>query len=164
MRKVIFLLFIILSFPSYLWATDPFIGTWELNVSKSEFTPDLLKAFGIARPKQETIVTRELNNEELEIIVKGSYIDGALNSKKYTVPKRRGMEKYQEGGPQKGSHWVQIKINEKEIYRTLLENGKQSNTLQHIVITQDGNAFYITIRGVDNQGNPFEGLYFFERR
>ena len=164
MRKIIFLLIVLFSLSSPVLASDPFIGTWELNVSKSEFAPALLKAFGIARPKQETIVVRELNDEELEIIVKGSYIDGALNSKKYTVPKQRGMEKYQEGGPPKGSHWFQIKINEKEIYRTLLENGKQSNTLQHIVISQDGYAFYITIRGVDNQGNPFEGVYFFERQ
>ena len=164
MRKTIFLLISLLTFPSTLWASDPFIGTWELNVAKSKFPAAFLEALGMAEPKQETIVIRELNDEELKIIVKGSYIDGALNSKKYTVPKRRGMEKYQEGGPPKASHWVQIKINEKEIYRTLLENGKQSNTLQHIVITQDGNAFYITIRGVDNRGNPFEGLYFFERR
>jgi hypothetical protein len=35
MRKVIFLLITILSFPTILWAADPIIGTWKLNVEKS---------------------------------------------------------------------------------------------------------------------------------
>jgi hypothetical protein len=147
-----------------LWASDPFIGTWELNVSRSKFPSALLDEFGTAKPKQETIVIRELNDNELEVIVTGSYIDGALNSQRYTVPKQRGIEKSQVGGLPEGSYWVQLKINDKEIYRTLLENGKQSTTLQHIVITQDGNAINITITGIDDQGKLFEGLYFFERK
>lgn len=164
MRKAIFLLIIVLFLPKNLWATDPIIGTWELDVSKSKFTPALLEEFGIARPKQETIVVRELNDDELEFVVTGSDIDGKQNSQKYTVPKQRGIEKSQIGGPPKGSYWVQIKISEKEIYRTLIENGKQSTTLQHGVISQDGNALSIKITGIDNQGKSFQGLYFFKRQ
>jgi hypothetical protein len=58
MRKVILLPIIILFFPSTLWASDPFIGTWELNVAKSKFPAAFLEALGIAEPKQETIVIR----------------------------------------------------------------------------------------------------------
>ena len=61
-KAILVLLF--LSLPSTLWASDPFLGTWELNVSKSKFPSALLEEFGTARPKQETIVVRELNDDE----------------------------------------------------------------------------------------------------
>ena len=37
MRKVIFLLIIILSLPTATWAADPIIGTWKTNLEKSSF-------------------------------------------------------------------------------------------------------------------------------
>jgi hypothetical protein len=163
MRKVICLLLISLSLPATLWAKDPFKGTWELNVSKSKFPAAFLEALGIAEPKQETIVIRELDNDELEAIVTGHYIDGSLNSKRQLVPKQGGIVRFQQGGPPNGCYYVETKISEKKKYRTLLENGKQSLVMQ-IVISQDGKEMNLTIMGLDNQGKPFEGLYFFERQ
>ena len=162
MRKaMIFLPILMLAFP--LWAMDPFVGTWELNVAKSEFPSALLEALGIAKPEQETIVIRELNDDELEIIVTGTHIDGSPNSQKQAVPKQGGIVKFQQGGPPKGSYYVETKINENEKYRTLLNNGKQG-TLLHSVITRDGKAMKLSITGMDNQGKPFGGLYFFEKQ
>lgn len=40
MRKVIFLLIIILSLPTILWAADPIIETWKLHVEKSKESPN----------------------------------------------------------------------------------------------------------------------------
>jgi hypothetical protein len=157
------LLLVVTCLPSSLWAADPFVGTWELNVAKSEFSLALLEALGVARPEQETIVIRELNDDELEIIVTGVHIDGSPNSRKQTVPKQGGIVKFQQGGPPKGNYYVETKINENEKYRTLLNNGKQG-TLLHSIITQNGNAMKLSITGMDNQGTPFEGLYFFEKQ
>ena len=54
MRKVIFLLIVILFFPTTLWAADPIIGTWKLNVEKSKGTE------GMDSPAKEiTYVYRE---------------------------------------------------------------------------------------------------------
>ena len=64
-----------------LWAADPFVGTWELNVAKSEFPSALLEALGIAKPEQETIVIRELNGDELEILVTGTHMDGSQTTR-----------------------------------------------------------------------------------
>ena len=163
MRKVIFLLFIAFSLSSNLWASDLFIGTWELNVSRSKFPAAFLEALGMAEPKQETIVIRELDDEELEVIVTGTYIDGSLNSQRQLVPKQGGIVQFQQGGPPNGSYYVETKISEKKKYRTLLENGKQS-IVMHIVISQDGKEMNLTIMGMNNQGKSFEGLYFFERQ
>jgi len=45
MRKaVIFLAFLVLVYPR--WATDQFVGTWKLNIAKSEFLSALLAALG----------------------------------------------------------------------------------------------------------------------
>ena len=53
MRKVILFL-VILSFPTILWAADPIIGTWKLNVEKSKGTE------GMDSPAKEiTYVYRE---------------------------------------------------------------------------------------------------------
>jgi hypothetical protein len=146
-----------------MWSSDPFVGTWELNVAKSEFPSALLKALGTPGPDQETIVVRDLGIDEIEVIVAGTNIDGSPNSQEYTVPKQGGIERYQENGPPNGSYWVQIRINEKEKYRTLLKNGKQG-VLQHIAIVQDGKATNLTITFMDQHGQPIEGLYFFEKR
>ena len=163
MRKVIFLLIIILSLPTTLWAADPFIGTWELNISKSRFTSAFLAAFGMAEPKQETIVVRELDDDELEVIITGTYSDETLNSQRQTVPKQGGIVKSQQDNPPEGSYYVETKISDKEKYRTFLKDGKQHN-IQHIVISQDGKEMTVTITGTDNQNKPFEALYFFERQ
>lgn len=163
MPKSIFLLIITLCLPSTLWASDPFIGTWELNVAKSKFPAAFLEALGNAEPKQETIVIRELDDDELEVIITGTYTDGSLNSQRQLVPKQGGIVKYQKGGPPNGNYYVETKISEKEKYRTLIENGKQS-IVMHTVISQDGKEMNLTIMGMDNQGKPFEGLYFFERQ
>ena len=144
-------------------AQDPFIGTWELNVSKSNFTPALLEAFGISKPQQETIVVRDLNRDEIEAAVTGSYIDGALNSQIQRVHKQGGIVKFQQGGPPEGSYYVETKISEKEKYRTRLQNGNQVQ-VSHFVISKDGKILNIAITGVDDQGNPFNGLYLFEKQ
>jgi hypothetical protein len=104
-------------------AQDPFIGTWELNVSKSNFTPALLEAFGIAKPQQETIVVRDLNSDEIKATVTGKYVDGSLNSQIQRVPKQGGIVKFQQGGPADSSFYVETKISKNEKYRTSLQNG-----------------------------------------
>ena len=146
-----------------LWAADPFVGTWELNVAKSEFPSALLEALGIAKPEQETIVIRELNGDELEILVTGTHMDGSPNSQKQTVPKQGGIVKFQQGGPPKGSYYIETKISENEKYRALLSNGKQG-ILLHSIITRNGKVMNLAITGKDNQGKPFGGLYFFEKQ
>ena len=159
----IFILLLVIPLTGSLWAADPFVGTWELNVAKSEFSSALLEALGVAGPEQETIVIRELNDDELEIIVIGTHMDGSPNSQKQTVPKQGGIVKFQQGGPPKGSYYIETKINESEKYRTLLSNGKQG-ILLHSIITQDGKAMKLAITGMDNQSKPFGGLYFFEKQ
>jgi hypothetical protein len=42
MRKVIFLLIVILSLPTNLWAADPIIGAWKLNLEKSGETEKIV--------------------------------------------------------------------------------------------------------------------------
>jgi hypothetical protein len=163
MRKVIFLLITFLSLPTTLWASDPFIGTWKLNVSKSRFTSAFLAAFGMAEPKQETIVIKELNDDEWEVIVTGTYSDESLNSQRQTVPKQGGIVKFQQGNPPEGSFYVETKISDKEKYRTFIQDGKQRN-LQHIVMSQDGKEMTVAITGTNNQNKPFEALYFFEKQ
>jgi hypothetical protein len=162
MRKAMLLL-AVFELAGSLWAADPFIGTWELKVAKSKLPSALFEAPGIPGPKQETIVVRELDSDEIEVIVRGTNTDGSPNSQKYAVPKQGGIERYQEGAPPNGSYYVQIRVDEKEKYRTLLENGKQG-ILQHIVIAQNGKAANLTITFIDKKGLPIEGQYFFEKQ
>ena len=78
MRKVVFLLTMILSFPTILWADDPFIGTWNMIPSKSTFRYPAPKSFTmIIKSKQgelecvEDVITAD--GKTIRRIYRGKY-------------------------------------------------------------------------------------------
>ena len=73
MRKAMLLL-AILGLTGSLWAADPIIGTWKLNISKSKFSPIVLAMKNQPSPKEETEVYREVDTDWIE------FSDGTLTS------------------------------------------------------------------------------------
>jgi len=62
MKKVM-LLVAVFGLVGSLWAADPLIGTWKLNVAKSKFSADFLAFEKAVAPKESTLVIRELNTD-----------------------------------------------------------------------------------------------------
>ena len=45
-----------------LWAADPIIGTWKLNIEKSKFSSAKHPMLDLTDPKEQTEVYRELDS------------------------------------------------------------------------------------------------------
>jgi hypothetical protein len=146
MRKVIFLLIIILSFPTILWASDPIIGTWIYNKEKSD------SSF-----HEETQIYKEVGKNKIEIIRFGIYEGGDKFSEKYTYPRQGGVVDFE--GAKVG---VELLIKPGEWYYVTRDGGNWQTI--HRIISEDGKTMYHTLTRFDSQGNPDVGNVVFDRQ
>ena len=130
-----------------LWAADPSVGTWKLNIAKSKFALDQK-----VTPKEGTVVVRELASGELELTLTRTMTDGSQTSIKLTWPLTGGVLKSQAAEPE-GRSAVTTMIAPGEWYTTYLQNGKQVQLI-HSVIGKDGKTMHLTTTGMDDQGKP----------
>jgi hypothetical protein len=144
------LLLAVLGLSGWLWAADPSVGTWKLNVAKSKPAPSTQ-----APIKEQTYVIRDLG-DQFELTVTGTRTDGSAISGKLTWPQKGGTLKGQTAPPEGTSRFVTM-IGPGEWYTTTLQNGKQVSVL-HSVISKDGKTMQVTTKGTDAQGKPYESL------
>lgn len=161
MHKVILLLIMFLGSPDVLWAADPYVGSWELNVEKSKFSPILSSYIEIAPPKEMTLVVREIG-DELEIIATGTRTDNSQISIKITRPIQGGVEKFEPPPPEDMSY-IDTVIEPGDWYWTVLKNGKQFYVM-HSVISKDHRTMEWVIRGRDDKGTPYEHFEVFDKQ
>jgi len=154
MRKAL-LLFAVLGLAGSLWAADPIIGTWKLNIAKSKYPPNVPVA------KEITEVYREIEGGQIELTSTVTEKDGSTTLLKLTWPVQGGVAKVLQGDPA-GTTWVETLIAG-EWYATYLRDGKQFQT-RHKAISKDGKTMRHTIRAADTQGKPFEILIVFDRQ
>jgi len=139
-----------------LWAADPSIGTWKLNIAKSKLVPC---AQGL--PKEETIVIRELGKDEFELTLTGIEGNGAKTSFKITWPQRGGVAT--DSNATKGDSSVVTMIGPGEWYDTAMQNGKQ-NQFVHSSISKDGKTMNVRVKATDAQGKTTEQLAIYEKQ
>ena len=154
MRKAMLLL-AVFGLVGSLWAADPMVGTWKLNIAKSKYPPGTQAA-----PKQEMQVVRELDGNQLEYTLTGTRTDGSAISSKGVVPQQGGAYK---GSFPEGESVFRTVIDPNSFYITVLQNGKQVEIL-HVVINKDGKTMTATIKGIDAKGKPFEYLDFWDKQ
>ena len=130
-----------------LYAADPSVGTWKLNVAKSKFAPDQK-----VTPKEGTVVVRELVAGEFELTLTRTMTDGSQTAIKLTWPLTGGVLKSQAAEPD-GRSAVTTMIAPGEWYTTYLQKGKQVQLI-HSVISKDGKTMHLTTTGMDAQGKP----------
>ncbi len=130
MRKAL-LLFAVFGLADSLWAADPIIGAWKLNVAKSTIPPSE------SSPKGQTEIYREIDADQIELSVTITQKDGSVVSGKLTWPKQGGTVKVVAGQEPKGRSYVEILIAPGDWYAAALDNGKQSGFI-HKTISKDG--------------------------
>ncbi len=157
MRKAMLLL-AVLGLIGSLWAADPTLGTWKLNLAKSK-----LSANDAANLKESILVFREIDGNTMEGIQTQTLKDGKTNTMKWTTPMNGGIQTYQQGGPSNGISSVAVKINPNTIYNVYLQNGKQVYVM-HVSFSKDFKTFTMTAKGMNAQGKPFEILGFYEKQ
>ena len=155
MRKVLFF-FAVLGLAGSLWAADPFIGTWKLNVTKSKARP------GTSLPKEQTDVCRELDTNRIECVTKSIKADGSASTLTISFPRQGGMVKLQPPSP-KFMSYVETIVKPGEWYATFMMNGVQIQLI-HKVIGEDGKTARATITGVGLDRKPYEEILVGERQ
>ena len=154
MRKAMLFL-AVLGLVGSLYAADPWLGTWKLNVAKSKFTPIR------PAPKEETCVVRQVG-DHLEVTFTGKRIDGSPISFKGTRPKQGGAVEMQPS-PAGGLSFIEAVIEPGNWYLVGLQNGKRVY-LDHSVVSKDRKTGYSTIRGTDENGKPYESILVWEKQ
>ena len=158
MRRFIFFL-IIVSFSGTVWAADPIIGTWELNINKSIIP---VSEHDI-KLKSETIICREMEGGWIETTINTINTDGSNNLKEWIFPKEGGILRTISGQIPKKMISVATLVNPGHYYLTITANGRQVN-LYHFIVSKDGKSMKGTLTGLDKEGNPQNITWFFEKK
>jgi hypothetical protein len=149
MRKGIFLLIVILSLTTNLWAADPIIGTWKLNIEKSRGTE------GMDSPAKEiTYVYRETDSGLIEVDQKRVFMDNTSDSGLDIFPAQGGAFLTQ---GIEGIFLFEVYLGPGEWCGIYIQDGKQIVT-RHKVVSDDGKTLTETLRFIDEDGDDGGGL------
>ena len=149
-KAMLFLAMFVLVGP--LWAADPIIGTWKLNVSKSKIRPSN------TAPNELTEIYREIEDGKIEYSREVTHIDGTANSSKWTFPRQGGVGK-RLYPPPNDNLYVDTLVEPGNWYLTVLVKGVQA-TVVHKTISKDGKTMTQTLMGLDAQDKPVEFMVF----
>jgi hypothetical protein len=154
MRKAIYFL-TVFALAGSLWAADPIIGTWKLNLEKSKGSQPS------AAPKEQLEVYRELDSGEIELTLTRTMVDGTSSVSKLTWPAQGGTVTFVQSDP-RGRSLVETLIAPGEWYVTYMREGKQYLTV-HKVVSKDKKMLMQTFKGVFS-GTPAEIVTVFDRQ
>jgi hypothetical protein len=154
-RLLTILLFLsVLSLPSILFAADPIIGKWKLNIAKSKL--------GQAAPKEYTEVYREIDSNLIELTTNWISSDGSSSPEKFTFPAQGGINKFSTPIDE-GRFEIETLIAPGEWRMTGMQNGKQIITM-HKIIGKDGKTMRHIVTNTDAKGKVSEELLVFDRQ
>jgi hypothetical protein len=139
-------------------AEDFSLGTWELNLERSQFSP--------TAPVRKLTIVREAAVDRgadggVRVTAKGERADGAeINSR--NIVRYDGKEHTVAGAP-----WDRVSITQVDAH-TLTSvmkrsDGKYSSTDQ-MKVSKDGKTMTVTSKGMDAEGKPFTHTMVFEKQ
>jgi hypothetical protein len=155
MRKAMLLL-AVLGLASSLWAADPSLGTWKLNIAQSTFSPNR------PAPKEETVVGKAVG-DQIEVTITGTAADGSPLPIKFTHPAEGGVLKADSSPLPPGVTVVVTVVEPGNFYWTFLKDGKQMR-LNHFVVSKDGETTRETIKGVSCDGKTLDELLLWDKQ
>jgi hypothetical protein len=136
-----------------LWAVDPTLGTWQLNVQKSRFLPG--PGF-----RSETR-TYEEQRDGVRVTIRTVDSKGRQVTSVYlTTPDGQQHAVSGSGGPADSVGLKQI--NEYTAESTLMHAGKEIAKTTRVV-SEDGKTMTITYKGLDPEGSPVNYTLIFDR-
>ena len=156
MRKVFLFLIIFSLHSTALWASDPLIGKWKLNVEKSR-----LGVIG-ENMKESIEVYREIENNMIELSSTELSKDGSTDSSKWTWPKEGGYAKVLSRTLEEGIIYVQTHIDSGHWCVNIMKDGKQI-ARYHKIVSKDGKTMKQSLIGSRN-GKPIKVIKLLERQ
>ena len=136
------------------FAGDNSLGTWKLNVEKSEYTPPPL-------PVKSLTSTREASDGGVKVTTKGERADGTPVDSSYTA-KYDGKDNPVTGGPYDTIAIKQVDDNTFTL-TTRQATGKYQAT-GRVVISKDGKTMTSTSKGTNGEGKEFTSKFVWEKQ
>jgi hypothetical protein len=134
-------------------ASDPRIGTWKMNASKSKFNP--------GPPPQDLMVKVEPAGQGEKVTADISNADGTRTTTVYTA-NFDGKDYPLTGSPTADT--VSLKrIDSRTTERTDKKGGKVVTTLKRVV-SQDGKTMTVTTKGTNPDGQATNNVIVFEKQ
>ena len=155
MRRTLLLL-AIFGLAGSLWAADPIIGTWKLNIEKSKLPPDM------SNIKELSFVIRE-TGDDYELIAKGVQKNGSQFFEKMISPKQGGFRNYEGRDPAEGITVLEVPMDDETAYSIRLRNGRVISVTQWI-LSEDGRTWRAIGKARTSEGKPYEGLQWWEKQ
>ena len=151
MRSPLVMLLCCLSWTA--WAAEPVLGTWNLNLAKSDYSPG-------PAPKSQTRIY-EAHTEGVQVTIKTIQSDGKSVSVQHPV-NFDGKEHPLTGSSQ-ADMIALVKIDDYTSESTLKHANKIIGTNRRTV-SKDGKTMVITYQGTDARGRPVKNTAVYEKQ
>jgi hypothetical protein len=132
---------------------DPRIGSWKLNVAKSQFSP--------GPPPQSNTLVIEASGKGEKVTTEGVSAQGRRAATQYTAT--FDGKDYPLTGSQIADTVSLRRINARITVRTDKKDGKVIQTLTRIV-SEDGKTMIVRANGMNAQGQPVESVGAWEKQ
>jgi len=133
--------------------TDPFIGTWKLNLAKTKYSP--------GPPPQSGTVTYEAVGQGYKIIVKGTDAEGKPINSQFTG-NFDGKEYPVSGNPDQDM----TTMKRIDAYKIEFTRKKAGNVVATVtsVVSKDGKTRTVTEKGVNAKGEKFSNIVVYDKQ
>lgn len=138
---------------SVLWAADPGVGTWKLDVAKSKYAPG-------PAPKSATVTYEETADG---IKRTGESIDAGEKKTSFEYTAKIDGKDYPVTGSE-GFDAISLKrINDHTVAARLKKSGKVVSNARRVV-SSDGKTMTLTINGINDQGKKTHTVAVYEKQ
>ncbi len=144
---------ILLVFGVTLWAADSVVGTWNLNVAKSKYSPG-------PPPKSATITYEETADG---IKRTGESIDAEGNKTSFEYTAKYDGKDYPVTGSDRFDGISLKRINDRTAEATLKKGGKMVSHARRVV-SKDGKTMTLTLTGTDPKGQKMKNVAVYEKQ
>jgi hypothetical protein len=136
------------AFAGSLFAADPFVGRWKLDLAKTTTTPQNPSA---PRPKEVTLIAKE-QGEYRQITVHGVNADGSPIKGGFTIPRNGGPGKVADDN--EAYDGITMKLISPKVHDLIYTKGDKGVATRHVVLSQDGTTMTTTYKGASPEGTP----------
>src|SRR6266436_5965307 len=133
--------------------TDPRMGTWKLNVAKSQFSP--------GPPPQSLTVKVEPSGQGEKVTAEFVNADGTRTTTQYTA--NFDGKDYPLTGSRIADTVSLKRIDARTTVRTDKKGGKVAQTLRRVV-SQDGKTMTVTTKGTNAEGQAVNNVAVFNKQ
>ena len=134
--------------------SDPFVGTWRLNVAKSKYSPGPV-------PKSVTSMY-EAAGKGYKVSVRNEPASGPVQEYSYTTNLDGAESKITGNNP--NADVTSVKRIDAHTLEIVNKKGGKATTTQRNVVSADGKTRTVTTTGTDGQGQKVNNVAVFEKQ